>query len=394
MSSSIAGSFRVCLTAVGLPRRIVMVSEVCTLGDLYRVASESFYSPVGLDLPKKNNPRISLSSGFPPQLLENCPMTTVRSVLTGNDRVNVILIADETKAQRQSVSRATEASPLSDDMLGDSKSIDKNRPSKKPRLDAANGRHASLKILSWNIAECRPSHDAPPSSHTLFDCQAAVVQQILRQEAQILCLQECPSSSWMPSELLDLYTLVGSAPSHCGVTQLWIHNALDHQRLETIQPPSVAATVLVGDQIVGVSSSHLEPFNGGAPIRLEQATNLFQLLSEVTPNFIMAGDYNMRKAEDCRVEQLGLHDVFKLAGSPKHARFTWDSIRNKYHGPLAYGFHCRFDRIYVSYEGGTCTPEVTLVGDEPEVVSVGSTEYKFFLSDHFGMVCTLQAPAV
>jgi hypothetical protein len=35
-----------------------------------------------------------------------------------------------------------------------------------------------------------------------------------------------------------------------------------------------------------------------------------------------------------------------------------------------------------------------LLGDDPEVVVIGSTDYEFFLSDHYGMLCTLQVPAV
>ncbi|KAI2509165.1 5'-tyrosyl-DNA phosphodiesterase [Fragilaria crotonensis] len=222
-----------------------------------------------------------------------------------------------------------DAMPLSQDVLNDSDTND-GPSAKRPRFEVANEELRSLKILTWNIAECRPSHDAPDR----YACEIAILRQSLRHKAHILCLQECPSKSWMPPKLLESYTLVGSAPSHCGMTQLWIHNTLDHQRLETIPPPSVAATALLGDQIVGISSSHLAPFKEGASHRLEQATNLYQLLSEVTPNFIMAGDFNMSQ------------------------------------------------------------PKVTLVGDEPEVVAIGSTEYKFYLSDHFGMLCTLQVPTV
>jgi endonuclease/exonuclease/phosphatase family metal-dependent hydrolase len=380
MSAALATSFRVCLAAVGLPRKIVIVSEICTLGDLYHMAIETFYAP---EKKLKTNPMISLSSGFPPKPLDNCSKTTVQSVLSSNDRVNVILMSDKTSRSRTSM----EAMTSSQDKLNDSENTSEPK-CKRPRLDVANGGLHSLKVLTWNIAECRPSHDAPDC----FDCETAILRQIVNHEAHILCLQECPSESWIPPELLESYALVGSAPSHCGMTQLWIHNTLDHQQLETIPPPSVAATVLLGDQIVGISSSHLTPFKEGASHRLQQATNLYQLLSEVTPNFIMAGDFNMRQAEDCKVERLGLHDVFKLAGAPKHAKFTWDSIRNTYHGPGAFGFRCRFDRTYVSYDNSQ--PKVTLVGDQPEAVVIGSDEQeqKFYLSDHFGMLCTLQIP--
>ena len=148
--------------------------------------------------------------------------------------------------------------------------------------------------------------------------------------------------------------------------------------------------LLPNDQILGISSSHLAPFKSNASLRLQQTMRLYEALSSVNPNFVMAGDFNMRVAEDDQVEQLGLRDVYKESKRPRDAMYTWNSIDNRYHGPDAFGFKCRFDRIYFSF--GSSQPKLSLVGDQPHVVMCGSSEYKFYLSDHYGMLCTFQLP--
>ena len=361
-SSLPATSFKLCLTAVGKPRTIVEVSQEETLRDLYKIAIETFFAT-------EPQAVVSLQSGVPRKLLDNSATTTVQSVLSNNERVSVIRIQNKTK--------------MPGGLSSTIASGDSHRPLKKQKLT---GNENRIRILSWNIAECRPAHDAPSDD---FDCEAAILQQILLHDAHVLCLQECPSTLWQPPSLLHSYALVGGAPSHCGTTQLWVHNSLFHQRVVS-NPPSVAALVLVGDQSIGVSSSHFAPFKGNASLRLEQARILVQTLSNATPNFIMAGDFNMRQAEDAQIEQLGIQDVFKVAKSPKSANFTWNSLENKYHGPDAYGFRCRFDRIYVSYDDSQ--PELTLMGNQMQVVARGSREHKFYLSDHYGMLCTVQVP--
>ena len=370
-SSLPATSFKVCLTAVEQPRAIIEVSQEETLRDLYKTAADTFFAA-------ETQAVVSLRYGFPQQQLENSATTTIQSVLSNNERVSVVRIEKEAKMPK-GISSTVEIGASTNE----ASSTDSNRPIKKQRLTGGENR---IRILSWNIAECQPSHDAPPDD---FDCEAAILQQIVSHDAHVLCLQECPSTSWQPPSLLHSYALVGGAPSHCGVTQLWIHNSLFHQRMVS-KGPSVAAVVLIGDQSIGVSSSHFAPFKSNAPLRLEQTRDLCQSLSKATPNFIMAGDFNMRKAEDIDIERLGLQDVFKVAKSPKSAIFTWNSFENKYHGPRAFGFRCRFDRIYVSYDDSQ--PELTLMGNEMQVITHGSQEYKFYLSDHYGMLCTVNVP--
>jgi len=71
--------------------------------------------------------------------------------------------------------------------------------------------------------------------------------------------------------------------------------------------PAVAAVISPplsspGAPSLTVSSSHLEPFKDGAPLRLQQ----FAALVGQTPAgpCVHAGDFNARKAEDSKFEKL------------------------------------------------------------------------------------------
>jgi endonuclease/exonuclease/phosphatase family metal-dependent hydrolase len=230
---------------------------------------------------------------------------------------------EKKKASRKSVMQAATMPSTKDD-----------RPAKRPRINGiaktdkktdakSKSNTISLKVLSWNIAECRPSHDAPAVSR----CEQAILREMLSHEAHILCLQESPSASWTPACLQQTYDCVGASESHCGFTQLWIHKNLFYQHLES-KGLSVAAIVLVGNQPLGISSSHLAPSKENASSRLKQVTNLVQCFS-ATPNFVIVDDFNMRQAEDKAMGGLGLQNVFKVAGCPQTANFTWNSHQNK-----------------------------------------------------------------
>jgi len=250
---------------------------------------------------------------------------------------------------------------------------------KKRTSDTAD---ASLVLVSWNIAECQPSNDAPSS----FDAEEAICQEILRQEADILCLQECPSKTWSPYELLEAcYERVGSAPSHCGYTQLWIKKHLFHQHLPSITAPSVGAMVLVGNTSVQITSSHLAPFKENASTRIDQVKALTTSTSSAASitSSIHAGDFNMRQAEDDAMEGLGLADAWKQAGRPYTHNYTWNSIDNKYHNG-GFPFKCRFDRVYI--KGSPQVTKFRLFAHQ------GHEGKAFYLSDHFGINCTLSVP--
>lgn len=273
--------------------------------------------------------------------------------------------------------------------------------------------NSTLKILSWNISNCMPSAEAPYG----FDNESAIINEILAQHADVLCLQECPYVNWRPASLSNQYRCWGSTLSHSGYVQIWTRNTLLFgQPLDNVPGPSVAVLLLVGETSVAISSSHLAPFGDGAPERKKQMRALTRFLKQQSGAAvgIMAGDFNMRQAEDVAVENSnGLQDAWKSSSSAWQKKNTWDSNYNKYHGPDAFGFNCRFDRIYFYYDNDNDTTTIhnhlgltdpvqdafdlfanrkRNYGSGAGANSNNGAQRTFCLSDHFGMVCSFSVP--
>lgn len=396
--------FQVCLVSTGgsTPslRRIVDVAEDDTLQDLYRVASEVFGTP-------QSAARIQvLKYGFPPKALEQSSSILVRSALQHKDRVMAIIPKEENSAVNPKKRPASAASNAADAATKIRRVGGGDNAKAGATLSKKKNLTTPLTVLSWNIAECKPSNDAP--SRDKFDTEAAIVRELVKHEAHVLCLQECPAADWKPIELLEkCYKLVGSERSHCGYTQLWIRqqpkkDAFLFQRVPLpSSAPSVAAIILIGEnQPIIVSSSHLAPFKENAPARLQQIEALTKTVSCLTSHAIHSGDFNMRKAEDKKMEHGGngrgkeqqqLYDAWKIAGSSKKEEYTWNSITNTYHAN-GFGFKCRFDRIYFSSTLFGDAIDFRVVANRPCGTSGNQQAKSFYPSDHFGLLCTVKVP--
>lgn len=257
---------------------------------------------------------------------------------------------------------------------------------------------SSITILSWNISNCQPSHEAPVNFFTNRNkCEAEIVREIMKHKADVLCLQECPEANWKPTLLARFYTLVGSEISHCNYTQLWVRNNMFFQRITKCDAPSVAAVALVDEYVIGLSSSHLIPEKKNSLIRFEQIKSLKNCFP-CGMAFLIGGDFNMRKSEDKPVEErLGLVDAWKAGESRQNHMYTWNSFSNQYHGPEAFKFRCRFDRIFINKGSNTSRPpnptmakvDFKLVANKPLIMREGGKCYKFYLSDHYGILSTV-----
>lgn len=270
----------------------------------------------------------------------------------------------------------------------------------------------SINLLSWNIAECRPSDSAPPNWHVpLFPTDGSglptfsttkssdlIRQEILRHSPDVLALQECPDPYWADANFADRgYVSMGCLQTHCGYTQLMLSDRLAGTAVPVgglHDNPSVAATVAVpsdgdGERRMTFASSHLAPFKQNALIRLRQIRELMNALP--AGDKVLLGDMNMRVAEDEAVEGMGLTDAWKAAGSDRRTKNTWDSYVNKYHKG-GFEFKCRFDRVYISSgsikKGGTMVVlGYSLVGNTPLGTAGGGSGH--FLSDHHAIFVRL-----
>lgn len=230
--------------------------------------------------------------------------------------------------------------------------------------------------MSWNIS----GNDIPANAPISLDLEMKwelIAQEMQKQTPTILALQEVP----MP-ELAVVYAeqmgllAVEAIQSHEGYTFLAIPKAWKDQIQHIVKTgAAVGCTVQIDNELWGILSIHFAPSKNHAPIRKAQLKNIIDLLSTRCDRLILAGDTNMRKAEDSSIAELGLKDAFYLSNSPKNHQWTWDSHKNPYHNN-SFAFTARFDKILLK---GWRVHSFELIG-------TNAIEKKIFLSDHFGII--------
>ena len=264
-----------------------------------------------------------------------------------------------------------------------------------------------LTITSMNVAGCVPSAEAP-RDWTKETVTHAIREELLRTDADVLALQECPGwnhgMEWASQVFGSFgYHVIGSTPSHADNVILLVRRQGTNVVLQATQVPlsrdipAVMAELEVlplssssssssptifddnGDASTTwkllVASVHLAPFKEGARERLAQIRSLVQKAQFQIKNknnflpLVIVGDTNMRVTEDKTMEgHLGLLDAWKWAGSNPFTRFTWDTIDhqsqqqqqrgrgrphsehayyNRYYGDGTRQYNARYDRMYL-----------------------------------------------
>lgn len=273
-----------------------------------------------------------------------------------------------------------------------------------------------LKIVSMNLAECRPSAEAP-SSWNQDRVAQAVRQELLQNNPDILALQECPSIDWLERAFTG-YQLMGVQQAHSGLVALLVRKSWEAQPWSPWRPLPVVMTKihLENNKDILIASCHLAPFGAADRERAIQIEGLLGDRDVKNATLIIAGDTNMRAEEDTVMEEIyGLVDVWKEAGSNPFTQFTWDTrdhrpkldifstffgcfsgspqdeqgYFNRYYGGNTKEYAQRYDRIYIKSTSASikqvAVESFRLVANKP--ASKGSRTH--FLSDHFGVVCVL-----
>jgi len=246
----------------------------------------------------------------------------------------------------------------------------------------------TLSIVSFNVAEFVPSHEAPNKWDPVPHFRA----EILRCKPDVVCLQEVTAAN-KEFLLKQGFVCLQTTPSHCGLVTLHVKREwLPVTRIVLCRRvPAVLAAVTfttsttADDNSIAITtreiyfgSAHFSPFGSGAQARLQEIETVLACIGPGS-TLILGGDFNMRQAEDRGYEQLGLLDAWKESGWDWGCKMTWDSRKNHYHGPNAFPFHCRFDRIYFSGDE-LSAQDFGLIANEPATTCPGH-----YLSDHFGM---------
>jgi endonuclease/exonuclease/phosphatase family metal-dependent hydrolase len=258
----------------------------------------------------------------------------------------------------------------------------------------------SLTIVSMNIAGCVPSKEAPNHWNREI-AMDAIRTEVLRTSPDILALQECPGGvSWAQQLFGEAdYQVLGATYAHADQVVLLVRNGIS-ARLVPLHKnngdlPAVMAELQWKGRRLLVASVHLAPFEGAARRRRKQVEELLRQAGGSIP-LVFAGDTNMRLAEDETMEEeMGLLDVWKLAGSDAQTKFTWDTKDhtaeetggsfNRYYGKSTRENNARYDRIYCTKSMPVeVPPSFELIANQP------LTSKYHFLSDHFGMSAVLK----
>lgn len=130
-----------------------------------------------------------------------------------------------------------------------------------------------------------------------------------------------------------------------------------------------------------VATTHLESLEHSAELRAQQLEECFEQLPARGPAVLM-GDMNLMRGLDPEpVLPEGWTDAWRAAGRAESEGFTFDPERN----PLADRGPERLDRVFLRLEGGWRLRSVDLVGTDE--IAPG-----LMTSDHFGLVCDVDAP--
>lgn len=243
-----------------------------------------------------------------------------------------------------------------------------------------------IKIFTLNVAGFGNSYAAPND----FDPFQTFSQELTWGNPDIICLQEamdCDDQTF--KNLLPGYVCLGKAASHSekGPTMLFVKESLaPFATVIPIKGPVILARLeYAQDQTVVIGTCHLMPKKEGAPERLAKTK---EMLAHCQPEdmVLLAGDFNVRQAEDPDYEALGLQDAWKETGSEKSKRFTWNSFLNRYHeSEFLRGRTGRYDRIYFR---GFAIDDFEMCANE-EI----SDNRGHYLSDHFGLRATVRVEA-
>jgi hypothetical protein len=207
----------------------------------------------------------------------------------------------------------------------------------------------------------------------LKDQEAAVIQQVLRWESDLVSLQEVGSADPL-DDLLSRYSFVGASRSHCGYVQLYVacHLAFCDVKKD---PGGVVICKL---RVKGSTEEDLEELTLAAvhlPVGLTKAKLRSRMLMDISQDsedtgVLILGDTN------CKDEEA--FDVCKKSSLREacYAGYSWGARNNKFDAECEYeGVGLRYDRMLMS---GSVWAETFLVGQWRQFFE----GHEFFLSDH------------
>ena len=236
-----------------------------------------------------------------------------------------------------------------------------------------------LRLLTWNISEVRgvaTRSVQAPDTWTEAENREAVQREVLRWDADIVALQECPSARALPLLVAERYKLVGSSrQTHAGFVHLYVRHSWEAPVEDLAsEVPGVAGAIVVNDIRVVIVAVHLEPTHLGAALRGKQLRGA--LRGRDSDTVVVMGDMNMIEkdaTERVRHHRLGEAVYDGLSWNPRVSRYlAWDAEGEPERGQ-------QYDRVW--FRGGIFA-YAYLVGNS----RFFQDGQDFVLSDHFGVL--------
>ncbi|KAI6039904.1 Endonuclease/exonuclease/phosphatase [Pisolithus marmoratus] len=260
--------------------------------------------------------------------------------------------------------------------------VDSQTKDPKKRLIAA------LVHLQREVFRCQtPAARPEPCCILLQEVSVGAFTMILTNDWVQRCFLVVPTSTdkWPAGARYGTVTLVSRTVPlsnaftiDFGNSSMWRNAIFVDLKLNV---PALPHTPRLSDGIVTVriANTHLESLPMGEAARPMQ----LQLISEMLQEYdlrggVVAGDMNAIGASDMTiVEDVGLIDAWER-GDDDEEGFTWGYQPREQYPPA------RLDKVLFTTRGG-------LEVDEPKRFAVGArTDYGDWISDHFGLMTTLQ----
>jgi hypothetical protein len=115
---------------------------------------------------------------------------------------------------------------LEDNNTNNNNNSNSTAPMTAPRISEAAASLESLRLVSFNVAGCVPSKEAPASWDSVVAAEA-MAEEVLRSDPDILALQESPSGD--PAKLLQAfpsYQVMGSTAAHADYVVLLVKKGI------------------------------------------------------------------------------------------------------------------------------------------------------------------------
>ena len=227
-----------------------------------------------------------------------------------------------------------------------------------------------IKIVSWNLDIDNLNIDIK-------------MNELLARDADVLMLQECSEGI---KYYLDDYVSFGSAKTHCGNAELFLHNRINPQLIKIFVNNGMIVYHIkseYGQLILG--SLHLPPYGGlnDKILRTYLINKLIVFLKKeklLDMPIIIGGDTNMRDEE--QITELTdnlLDDIYEKFGDEEKYH-TWPNKTSTYKNKFHKYKNFRFDRFFFSHVSSS-TFNTILSDNSDHLMIETSIQFKKSISD-------------